>query len=199
VNIPLTTPIPGISGVTLSAGVRRNGLALIIKGKPVGLLGEVEGALLLHWAEVLVIVTITLVLAGTVHFRHEIASSHAISVWAVQNKPSAAGVVCVIAFVIGCLLAYWKKQQLLVYGTWEIVFGTFSSFQLGLVLFPAGDTSKFLALASALYVVSRGAGNVIDAMSKELAERITLKIGAQEISLGRQKAAIAPPSAVTNP
>ena len=54
-----------------------------------------------------------------------------------------------------------------IYGVGEIVVGTFSTFATALFLWPNGGLSKFVTLASAVYVVSRGANNVADAIEKE--------------------------------
>jgi hypothetical protein len=169
--------------IDVEVDFRRSGLAFVIKTDD--LVSKIVAArvtLLLRWAEVAVIIGIVAAAWLAIAFRLEIARTPLIASWAPQHKTEAALTVGVLTMITGCILAFWKKRQLFVYGIWEIVFGTFSAFQTALVLWPNGEIGKFVALASALYVVSRGAGNVSDAYQKEKQiERLKLELKAGKV------------------
>ena len=176
-KIPLTLHVPG-PGYRLWADVRSDGIAFIAEIRlGLAVMSRVRTTLVLRWLEFFVICLIVAIVATMVSFRNEIIGSWLISVWAVANKETAAAIVASIALLIGAVLANWKRQQLFVYGIWEIVFGVFSAFQIGLLLFPPKEISKLVAFASALYVVSRGWNNVLDAFDKEVAiERLKVEV-----------------------
>jgi len=177
VKIPLTLHVPG-PRYRLWADVRSDGIAFIAEIRlGLAVMSRVRTTLVLRWLEFFVICLIVAIVATMVSFRNEIIGSWLISVWAVANKETAAAIVASIALLIGAVLANWKRQQLFVYGIWEIVFGVFSAFQIGLLLFPPKEISKLVAFASALYVVSRGWNNVLDAFDKEVAiERLKVEV-----------------------
>ncbi len=165
------------SGLQVWADFRRDGLAFISEVKSVSTLPKVTATLLLRWSEVFVMFLVVGIADIAVAYRHAIIGSWLISHWAVQNATKAATAIALLAFALGLLLALWKRRQLFTYSIWEVVFGAFSAFQLGLLLFPAVEMSKLVGLASALYVVSRGGGNLADALEKETEiERLKLEM-----------------------
>jgi hypothetical protein len=171
VQIPLLKLEPAIQ---LVVGIERKGLDLIVRTTTgVKDIAEASVTLTLRWAEFVVIVAVTLLASLSVEFRHQIAATWIVAIWAPHNLVKAAAIVSAAVLAMGCLLAYWKGKQLFVYGVWEIVFGTWSAFQSALALWPHGETAKFVALASSIYVVSRGAGNVQQAVEDE-AQRLKL-------------------------
>jgi hypothetical protein len=173
-------PFTMTSGVDLDLRFTRQGLWLIVSTALV--VAPVEGSLLLKWPELAIV--IGAVVAGfiAVNFRGAIASTWLISEWAPQHLWAAATIIAASALTIGLLLAYWKRRQLLLYGVFEVLFGALTTLQVGLTLWPNGETSKFVAIGSALYVISRGAGNVADAFKKEaLLERLRLKVSDTDI------------------
>ena len=176
-KVPLTVHLPG-PGWRLWVDLRRDGIGFIAELRlGLQILPRLSATLVLRWLEFAVICVILAVVGTTVSFRRELADSWLVSVWAIEHSEDAAALIGLTALSVGALLAYWKRKQLFVYGTWEIVFGTFSAFQIGLFLFPPKDVSKLVAFASALYVVSRGVGNVLDAFDKEVAiERLKLEV-----------------------
>ncbi|MBI2681400.1 MAG: hypothetical protein HYX25_10405 [Candidatus Solibacter usitatus] len=168
----------GAPELELTIDLRRAGTALIVEaGTSIETLPKVIVTLLLPWVELAVIAVMVAVGGVVIRFRQPIAGSWLIAEWAAHHVPQAATAIGFLAFVLGCLLAFWKRRQLFVYGVAEVVFGVFSAFQIALLLWPNGDPGKFVALASALYVVSRGAGNVADAVTKEMAiERLRVEV-----------------------
>jgi hypothetical protein len=154
-------------GVKLSVELAKRGIGVTVETD--SLLDELVRAhvtLTLRSLEAAVIAFITVSAAMVVHYREAIASSWLVSNWAAHNTSDAAVIIGILTLLTGCILAYWKRNQLFVYGIGEIVFGTWSAFQTALLLWPNGETSKFVAIASALYVVSLGAGNVAGAFVK---------------------------------
>jgi hypothetical protein len=170
-------------GVRLKVGIERSGFDVIIgTDSKIRDLVNASATLTLRWGEMAVIVTITALTSIAVHFRHAIAASRIVSIWAANNLVTAAAIVSALVLLTGCVLAYWKAKQLFVYGVWELVFGTWSAFQAALALWPNGETAKFVGLASSLYVVSRGAGNVQKAFEEE-AQRINFKLEPGDVRL----------------
>lgn len=133
--------------------------------------------LLLRWKEAAVIFLLLGVTGTAFHYWNELCSSWLFSQWAPQNAQTAASCVALLVFLIGLLLASWKRNQQFVYGMTEVLFGVLSAFQIGLLLWPKPDSSKVLGIASALYVISRGSGNVAEAFAKEAAviERVKVE------------------------
>lgn len=167
------------SGMAASvwADFRRQGLAFVSELETPPTLPNVSATLLLRWSEVLVILLIVGIADIAVRYRNEIIGSWLISNWAVRNATKAATAIALLALAIGLLLALWKRRQLFTYSIWEIVFGVFSAFQIGLLLFPTVEMSKLVGLASALYVVSRGGGNLAHALENETEiERLKLEM-----------------------
>jgi len=160
--------------INLDIEFGRDGLLFTIKegGAIHGVL-EVEAKLLLRWAEFVVIVGILLMLWLLIVDRHEIEAMWVFSTWAPANPTDAGVVIGAGALIVGVLLAYWKRKQLFVYGIWEVVFGTFCVVQTAILLWSGPKTAKLVAIASALYVVSRGAGNIYSAFDEERRNNIT--------------------------
>jgi multisubunit Na+/H+ antiporter MnhG subunit len=155
--------------VKLFAGLKKEGLTLIADiDLTLKTLPKFSATLLLKWPEVIVICLVLAILGLAVEFRTELAETRLIASWAPEHTSTVAGIIGTMALIVGCLLAFWKKKQLFVYGIWEVVFGVFLAFEIGLVLFPKTDLSQFIGLASALYVISRGAGNVVNAVEDEV-------------------------------
>ena len=175
--LAMKIPISSRAGLSIWVDFRRQGLAFISEFKTLDALPSASATLLLRWSEVFVISLILGIGDVAVRYRNEIINSWLISDWAVHNTTKAATATALLALAIGLLLALWKRRQLFVYSIWEIVFGAFSAFQIGLLLFPAVEMSKLIGLASALYVISRGGGNLADALQKETeVERVKLKM-----------------------
>jgi hypothetical protein len=174
--------IGNLGPVETFVGFQRQGLSLIGDfDSGLERLPRFSATLLLKWTEVLVICIVMIILALGVHFRAQLAGTRLISIWAPAHISIMAGAIGAAALIIGSLLAWWKKKQLFVYGVSEIVFGIFSAFEIGLALFPNRELSQFIALASAMYVVSRGAGNLLDALEKEIDfERLKLETEQKE-------------------
>ena len=57
---------------------------------------------------------------------------------------------------------------------------------MALTLWPNGEVSKFVAMGSALYVISRGAGNVADAIKREIiSDRFAFEVGGRNVLVGQ--------------
>lgn len=163
-----------INFTPFSLRARKRGLALTADLDPLG-----KATLLLRWAEVVLIVSLLTIGWLIVHFRERLAKWWLISEWAPTHlHPTVIGIT-VIAGLIGLLAATWKKKQLFTYGIAEIAFALFTVFQIALHLWPAGRLVDFIGLGSALYVASRGFGNVWDAFVQEKEiKRLTMQVGA---------------------
>jgi hypothetical protein len=135
--------------------------------------------LLLRWFEFAAILVVVALASAIFTFRHELAKTWLLSAWAPQNLLKASIFIGLLTLAVGCFLAFWKRKQLFVYSIWEIVFGSLSAGLTAYVHWPNGETAKFVALGSALYVVSRGADNFTTAFQKEAdIERLKLEFGA---------------------
>jgi hypothetical protein len=157
----------------LTIQIRRSGLAFVARVEMFPLEARVEAVLTLRWIEVAIISFLLALGAAAFNFRAEIAHTWLIATWAASNKSAAALLIAGSVFVLGWILALWKKKQLFTYGITEISFALLTAFQIGLSLWPEGDLSKFVGLGSTLYVASRGAGNLWDAFVTE-AEKTSL-------------------------
>lgn len=155
-------------GSRLSVEPRTDGFALIAETPaPSWRIPKITATLLLRWHEVIVIAALLAVLALLLKFRRVISASWLVADWARNNLEIAAFLIACASIAVGFALALWKRRQPFVYGAGEIVFGGFSAFATALFLWPNGELSKFVTLASAVYVVSRGVNNVADAIEKE--------------------------------
>ena len=65
-----------------------------------------------------------------------------------------------IAVGVGALLAIWKECSLETYAVGEVVFGLMVSFATLWHLPPDFELAKILTVGSAVYVMSRGFGNI---------------------------------------
>jgi hypothetical protein len=96
-------------------------------------------------------------------------------------------ILTVSAFFLGFFITLWKKKQLFTYSIAEIAFALFTVFQISLHLWPEGRLSNFVALGSALYVVSRGFGNFWDAFTNETEiERLKVQLAELDVSFGKR-------------
>jgi hypothetical protein len=173
-NLPLV-PLPGL---TTSIRFRRTGVAFVVEAEiPSKQKRTIRGTLLLRWLEAAVLAVFLATSGLTVRYRANIASHWLVAQWAPQHLDRAASAIAILAMAIGWLLAYWKRRQQFMYSIAEISFGIFSAFQVARVLWPNGEIAKFVALASAIYVVSRGVGNLNEALAKEVEiERLKLEV-----------------------
>lgn len=160
----------------LRLDLRKAGLAFISVVEIPLLPGPFRATLVLKWIEVTIIGLI--VASGALVFEYQawIANTWIISKWAVSNQTAAAFLIGAAIFVLGCILAAWKIKQKFTYSITEMAFAVLAAIQIGRSLWPSGELSKFIGLGSALYVASRGAGNLWDAFveeaKKEEAERV---------------------------
>ena len=171
-------PLISVPGVRTDLDFAREGVYFVgavsfSDGDP-----AVEAKFLLRWVEIIIIVGLVALSAVVVGNRYAIAQTWLISQWAPANLGKAATIVSLLAVIAGTVLALWKRSQLFTYSLGEIVFGAFSSFWVAYSLWPDGGVAKFAALGSALYVISRGWGNLIDALIKEAAQikRVALAV-----------------------
>lgn len=164
-RIPVAFPTPYSR---ISVEPRANGLALIYEFvPPSSLIPKTTVALIVKWPEVIVIAALALVAGLLLRFRKAISASWFVADWARNNLVAAAIIIAVFSVLVGITLAVWKRRQQFVYGVGEVVVGAFSAFATALFLWPNGELSKFVTLASAVYVVSRGVNNVADAIERE--------------------------------
>ena len=173
--------LTNIMGMRLVIEPRKTGLAFIneieIPGIP-----EQTITILFRWAEVLILFVLLGVAIIIIEFRLSIAAWPLFSSWAPTHLEVFATAVTALAFLVGIVFATWKRRQLFTYGIAEIAFGSLSVLEIMLHLWPEVNFSKFVGLGSALYVISRGAGNLGDAFLQETGfDRITIrKIAADE-------------------
>jgi hypothetical protein len=157
----------------LSLKPRKTGLAITARLEPLG-----KVTLILRWPEVVLITLFLTVGWLIIRFRKPIVDTWLISQWAPSHLHEMVIAITVIAGIAGLLLATWKKKQLFTYGIAEIAFALFTVFQISLHLWPTGRLVDFLGLGSALYVASRGFGNVWDAFVQETEiKRLELQVG----------------------
>ena len=156
--------------------------ALLVSVDAIVMGASITASVKIKWTELILTVGAVLVGALVIQFRGVIASTTLVSTWAPANPTVTVPVITVAAVAGGMGLAIWKRSQLLTYGLYEIAFGTVAIVQVVPTLWPTGEIAKFVALGSALYVISRGVGNCIDAMKHELlADRVALEFAGQNV------------------
>lgn len=171
--------VPFLAKSTVTLEPRREGLAITSRGVS-RIFPDVSATLILRWAELFLMIGLLVIGGLVIHYRYELAATSLISTWAPAHLRISVAVLTAIAFFLGLFFALWKKQQLFTYSIAEISFALFTIFQIGLHLWPQGRLADFVALGSALYVVSRGFGNLWDAFINETEiERLHLQYGQQ--------------------
>jgi hypothetical protein len=136
---------------------------------------EMIAQLVLPWAVIFTLGILIVFAIIMIFFREDIASIGLISRVAPAHLFITVSIVTVIAFIAGIVITVWKKRQQFTYGITEVVFGLFSIAAITYFLWDKPELSKFVGIGSALYVVSRGMGNVADAAMAELkAKRIQI-------------------------
>jgi hypothetical protein len=144
----------------------RTGLAVVIEvvdpqpGQPA------RGVIEVAWREVVLIILTTIIAGGIGWFHRELASAWSAQVWTPAVRVLMNVAVVVLLVVSGLSLAVWKRERLFSYGACETLFATAAAFLIVMNFGPSGELSKYVALASSLYVLSRGIGNVLDAVHK---------------------------------
>jgi hypothetical protein len=157
---------------------RRAGLALLAEfDSGVPKYGGLSGVLLLRWIELVIIAALAVSAWLVVEKRHEIAATWLFAHWAPAHQSEAANLLAAMVLLLGGVAAHWKRRQLFTYSVIEIVFGTLSAAAIGRTMFGAVSVGSWLGVASALYVISRGFGNLADALLKEVGviERVKLE------------------------
>jgi hypothetical protein len=167
-----------LSAASISVEPRRSGLAFTADIQVPALpMPRVSSTLVLGWNEFAIITTLFLLAEMVVHLRDQIAATWLVAQWGPANQTTAAGLVTLIAFLLGWAIALWKKRQLFTYSISEMIFALFSIFQIAWSLWPTGELSRFVGLGSALYLMSRGAGNLWDAfVLKAEHDQVTVRL-----------------------
>ena len=169
--------LPFLIETDLTLKPRKSGLAIAVGSKSPGL-PKITATLVLRWAELLLIAVLLVIGGLIIHFRERLAATSLVATWAPGHLRITVTTITLAAFVLGFVIALWKKKQLFTYGIAEIAFALFTIFQIALHLWPLGRLADFVALGSALYVVSRGFGNFWDAFINETEiERVALQVG----------------------
>ena len=165
--IPFSATYLPVPAVFFGVDIGRAGLGLV--GNLLSPTGQpgINVMLLLRWVEAAIIASL-LVLAELVFTFHvQIAHTWLIATWAPDNPIMVALLSSAVIFVFGVIAAIWKVKQKFTYGITEILFAVLSAFWITPTLWPDGELTKFIALGSALYVASRGVGNLGEAFSDE--------------------------------
>jgi hypothetical protein len=123
----------------------------------------------LSWRAVIPLVAALTVLGLGITFRTKLGELSGLPDWARANWRLASGISVVIGCGIAFGLATWKRRSLLSYAVGEILAGAFSIYHTTAAFWPAHEVAKVVGIASSLYLVSRGVGNLLDA-AKQAAE-----------------------------
>jgi hypothetical protein len=93
----------------------------------------------------------------------------------------AQGVAAVTVIALGSLASYFKKKELLWYGTVEVFFGVVTAVKVASGLTPGEILlSQWTALVAAAYIVARGLNNISDARAQAFAR---FRVTPQPVSL----------------
>jgi hypothetical protein len=152
--------------VTVKA--RKSGVASVIRYKdPVG--REACGVLVLPWSVMVLVAGFISVGIFVILIRNWLASTWLISRAAPAHLGITAFIVSFMAFVVGSILAGWKRRAPLTYGIAEAVFGVFSVASATYLLWD--KPAKFVGIGSGLYVISRGIDNFLNGAIEEIKKK----------------------------